>query len=123
MASSFLDRARGLLGLQKQPSKVADSVVPAGKRPPATWHAVSIVAGPRCCAAARELDGQRFLSKEAPPLPLPDCKRTDCSCHYQHHDDRRKGPRRARELGVAVDGWVEDERRTPARGRRKADER
>jgi hypothetical protein len=123
VASSFLDRAKGLLGLQSRASKVADSAVPAQKKPRTTWHAVSIVPGYRCCPAAKQLEGQRFLSKDAPPLPLQDCGRSDCTCRYQHHDDRRKGPRRARELGVAVDGWVEDERRAPARGRRKTDQR
>lgn len=123
MASSFLDRARDLLGLQTQASKVADSVVPATKKPQAKWHAVSIVADPRSCEAARQLEGKRFLSREAPTLPLRDCGRTDCRCRYQHHDDRRKGPRRARELGVAVDGWVEEERRESVRGRRKTDAR
>ena len=123
MASSFLRRAKDLLGLQTQPAKVADSILPAPKKPPASWHAVTIVAGPRCCEAARKVEGKRFLSKEAPSLPLKDCGRADCRCRYQHHDDRRKGPRRARELGVAVDGWVEEERREPVRGRRKTDAR
>jgi hypothetical protein len=123
VASSFLDRAKNLLGLPAPASKVADSAVPAQAKLPKTWHAVTIAAGPRCCAPAKQLEGHRFLSKDAPPLPLKGCARTDCTCRYQHYDDRRKGPRRARELGVAMDGWVEEERRTPVRGRRKTDAR
>ena len=117
MAATILARAKGLLGL-----KQADAGAPVRKDQ--THHAVSIATGPRCCAAARELRGQRFLSREAPPLPLKACDRADCTCRYEHHSDRRKGLRRARDMGVAVDGWVEvDQREKPHRGRRKIDQR
>ena len=36
------------------------------------WHAVSVVAGPRACAAVEGLGDKRFLSAEAPQLPLPE---------------------------------------------------
>jgi len=86
------------------------------------YHAVAIMPGHRCCAAAQDLRGQRFLSREAPPLPLKECDRADCSCRYEHFDDRRAKPRRARDMGVSVDGWLEDERRKPIkRGRRASD--
>jgi hypothetical protein len=58
------------------------------------YHAVSIKAGPRCCQAARSLSGARFLSKEAPRIPLPQCELA-CECRYVHHDDRRSTPRRS----------------------------
>jgi hypothetical protein len=70
----------------------------------------------------RKLVGQRFLSREAPRLPLRDCDRPDCSCRYEHHEDRRRGPRRAREMGVAIDGYEgEEQREKLRRGRRKGD--
>lgn len=68
------------------------------------------------------LQGQRFLSREAPPLPLKNCPNGNCECHYQHYDDRRATPRRARDLGVAIDGWTDaDLRAQKGRGRRKTD--
>jgi hypothetical protein len=70
------------------------------------------------------LRGQRFLSREAPQLPLKACDREDCTCRYEHHQDRRKGFRRARDMGVSVDGWVETDKRAEVkRGRRKEDHR
>ncbi len=65
------------------------------------WHAVSIKPGKGCCQAARARRGQRWLSGEAPRLPLAGCNRDGgCSCIYQHHDDRRTGEgRRAEETG------------------------
>lgn len=53
------------------------------------YHAVSIEQGLRCCEAARDLDGQRFLSSDAPLLPLEGCSQSTCHCRYVHHDDRR----------------------------------
>jgi len=64
------------------------------------FHGVSIATGWPSCEAARELEGQRFLSGEAPTLPLPGCDQGTCACAYQRHDDRRDGPRRDAELGV-----------------------
>jgi hypothetical protein len=60
------------------------------------FHAVSIVAGPNACAQVKALTGVRLLSAEAPRLPVIGC--TDpsgCRCRFQHHDDRRAGPRRS----------------------------
>jgi hypothetical protein len=53
------------------------------------YHAVSIEAGPKCCAAARDIDGKRFLSSAAPMLPLKECTAKICQCRYVHHNDRR----------------------------------
>lgn len=86
------------------------------------FHAVTIAPGYRPCAAAGKLRNHRFLSREAPVLPLKDCDRTDCQCRYQHYEDRRDAQRRARDLGVAIDGYEGSERRGKTkRGRRKAD--
>jgi hypothetical protein len=43
----------------------------------------------RSCEAAREFEGIRFLSSEAPMLPLDRCTQSTCQCRYVHHDDRR----------------------------------
>jgi hypothetical protein len=60
-----------------------------------SWHAVSIAAGPLACPAAEGLRHTRFLSDEAPPLPLPECSSPwRCKCIYRHHSDRRATLRR-----------------------------
>lgn len=61
------------------------------------FHAVSMRYSMDACDAAKALTGHRFLSSEAPRLPLPGCDSVNCRCKYAHHADRRSG----------------DERRTP----------
>ena len=53
------------------------------------YHAVSIRYDGKACAAAQALDGQRFLSAEAPRLPLTECDVPECNCRFAHHVDRR----------------------------------
>ena len=120
MSATFFARAKGIFG----GPATAEPAKPAPVARKVSHHAVSIAPGPRCCKEARELQGHRFLSREAPMLPLVSCDRTECTCRYEHHEDRRKGPRRARDMGVAVDGWVETDKRVgETRGRRKDDRR
>ena len=64
------------------------------------FHAVSILPGEHACAAAFRATGQRFLSREAPTLPLPTCDAFDCACRFTHHKDRRAGPRRRNDFGL-----------------------
>ena len=56
----------------------------------ATFHAVSINFPANACDAARQRADHRFLSSEAPRLPLPECNVLECTCHFRHHKDRRK---------------------------------
>ena len=121
MATTFFDRARGMF-LRDEPVAAAKPDKPVAKKMTQTFHAVTIQPGRNCCHEARALQGQRFLSREAPPLPLKNCSSGNCECHYQHYDDRRAASRRARDMGVAVDGWTEtDLRAQKGRGRRKVD--
>jgi hypothetical protein len=78
------------------------------------WHAVGIVAKSSACEAARALRATRFLSAEAPRLPLPQCtKSKECHCAYKHYADRRAGPRRQDEdSGLPGNAKVTEERRT-----------
>ena len=116
--AGVLKRAKDLLG--STPPAEPQPLTP--KRPVRPWHAVSIVPGSQPCAAAARLLRQRFLSRDAPVLPLKACDQEACACRYDHHDDRRKGARRASELGVSVDGYEgNDKRGGPKRGRRKTD--
>ena len=117
MSIDVLKRAKLLFGRAAPETKPV-----APKKPVNAFHAVTIAPGPRACAAALDLQGQRFLSRDAPPLPLKKCASGSCTCRYEHYDDRRHGPRRAREMGVSIDGYDgEDHRDKPKRGRRKAD--
>lgn len=84
------------------------------------WHAVGIVPGPRACHAARTAGNTRYLSKEAPRLPLPSCGAHSCGCHYRHYQDRRRSPRRAADVAASRINWAGRERRA-ARGRRSTD--
>lgn len=52
------------------------------------FHAVSISPGANACDTCRGLSEVRFLSVQAPPLPLPGCD-LGCRCVYRHHADRR----------------------------------
>jgi hypothetical protein len=82
------------------------------------WHAVSIVPRGMCCELVKSLRSSRFLSAEAPRLPLPECSMpSSCTCAYRHYADRRGPARRADELrGLPRARWIADERRsTPDR--------
>ena len=118
---SFLDRARGMF-VRDEPVTTDKASMPVARKTTQSFHAVSIQPGHACCHQARALQGQRFLSREAPTLPLKNCSSGNCTCRYQHHEDRRAGPRRARDMGVAIDGWIDvDQRVEQGRGRRKPD--
>jgi len=108
--------------------------IPNSKRPSRTqpakaashrstaWHAVSIVATTRSCRAAHKLRAARFLSADAPRLPLPGCTVGDsCPCAYKHYADRRGQPRRKEEItGLKRSSQAAQERRV-TRSRRETD--
>jgi hypothetical protein len=72
----------------------------AGFGAPDPFHAVSIHSVTEGCPAVESLRLQRFLSEEAPSLPLADCGAQGCRCKYIHHSDRRSGARNRRFGGV-----------------------
>lgn len=123
--TDLFGRAKGLFGRDAEPKAAAKGQpqAPVAKKVPQNFHAVSIVPAGGCCQAVRALEGKRFLSKEAPLLPLKACDKASCQCRYEHHEDRRKGPRRARDFGVSIAAWEEgpDNRNKVVRGRRKTD--
>lgn len=73
-------------------------------------HAVSIERDLLPCKAVQDLGDQRFLSHEAPDLPLAGCDRDKCTCRYLHHSDRRSNEERRlpfvthKGFGFEVDG-------------------
>ena len=79
----------------------------AARRPPGgavrhLFHGVAIKPAEACqCKAVTELDGRRFLSDEAPSLPLPGCDHPHaCRCVYEHFNDRRTLVRREMDSGL-----------------------
>ena len=58
------------------------------------FHAVAVSCPKNACAAARKLEAKRFLAKEAPPLPMPNCTAKNCGCRFTHYADRRDEQRR-----------------------------
>jgi hypothetical protein len=84
------------------------------------WHAVSIVSSTPACHKARSLARLRFLSSQAPSLPLEGCEMRKCSCHYRHHEDRRRRLRRAADVAASGAYWRGPERRQSG-GRRATD--
>jgi hypothetical protein len=86
------------------------------------WHSVSLVIKANSCEAAQACRGKRFLSKQAPRLPLAECTAPgSCPCAYKHHNDRRGNPRRKSEVtGLKRTNTSTTERRA-TRGRRETD--
>ena len=92
------------------------------RSPGLRFHAVSIVPGPVACPQVKALKNARLLSLEAPRLPVVGCTNPGgCHCRFQHHDDRRAGPRRTG-LGKSTQGtWSADDNRRHSAGRRDSD--
>lgn len=86
------------------------------------YHCVAINPGEGACRTALTLKGQRFLSDEAPLLPLASCDVARCRCTFEHHRDRRRSDRRnpytAQSHTFVVQGGVD---RRGRRGRRDSD--
>jgi hypothetical protein len=84
------------------------------------YHAVAIVPKIASCAQAKARAGVRYLSREAPPLPLPNCPWPErCHCRFDKFEDRRQGDRR--DIASSGRWWAGEERRRVPRGRRLTD--
>ena len=120
-----------LFGGQRVGDQNTDGRPTPANRPPAgsathhwisnPWHAVSVIPCRGACVAARESSRVRFLSKEAPVLPLSGCPLRVCECRYRHHEDRRRSLRRTADVVSTNRYWGGRERRE-ARGRRATDQ-
>jgi len=61
------------------------------------YQSAEIEFDPGCaCDAVKRIAGRRFLVRDVPPIPVPDCDSPDCKCFYIRFKDRRL--------------WVEDRR-------------
>ena len=88
------------------------------------YQAVSIMTATTCCGGAQEIEGKRYLVREAPKLPLAACDNTTCKCGYMRYPDRREdeGDRRGPPgLKSELFALNEGEERRNSRGRRWAD--
>ena len=105
--------------------KTVDQSRPEDKKqgaPAGPYHSVTIKSLRSSCVTARALKDIRFLSREAPALPLEDCDVATCSCRYEHHTDRRGGPRRGAEMGAAKIPSMSGEEKRLERDRRSTSE-
>jgi hypothetical protein len=87
------------------------------------FHCVETHYHAHCCEAVKELHGKRFLSAEAPALPITGCDQAHCHCDYIHHEDRRVEVRRD-DVGLQHDMYGQNgeiEHRDERHGRRKSD--
>ncbi len=92
---------------------------PAAK--PRSYAAVSVRPSAKgACRAAKLVTGQRFLTDQAPKLPLEDCDSARCDCRYIHYSDRRQEQRRDIDVGISSRFFFGEERRQSA-GRRATD--
>ena len=90
----MFDSVKGMFGRAPKPVTPPRTTAVPGARIVNNFHAVSIKPGPRCCQTAKSMAGVRYLSREAPRLPLPQCDAAGCECKYVHHEDRRGYDRR-----------------------------
>jgi hypothetical protein len=83
-----------LIAMRRTPAKKLLAANVQTGLPANPYHCVAIHHRDGACVAVERLSGQRFLSKDAPPLPLPACNAPECRCRYVHFDDRRQGDER-----------------------------
>ncbi len=83
------------------------------------FAAVEIRTRSGACHRAQALEGRRFLAKDAPTLPLPDCKAAECSCAFSKLSDRRTEGRRLDFGGLSASQFL-DRNRRKNRDRRRA---
>lgn len=72
-----------------RPGSGPTGTAPAKRGPPRGYHGVALKPCLNACDAVQAIAGQRFLSSEAPALPLAGCDQTLCKCTYGHYSDRR----------------------------------
>jgi hypothetical protein len=118
--SSFLSRL--FSSSDRDAAKVSASAKPQRPSPPTAFQSVSILQGPKACCASKDVAKVRFLTKQAPQLPLASCTMQDqCHCRYVKHADRRTEARRLIDaMGMSALLFESQERRGKP-GRRKGD--
>jgi hypothetical protein len=115
LLAAFILMRRTQKSIAHRPTRKANAKKPAAKSQNTKYHAVSIRLGSNACTVAKEIQGERFLAKDAPKFPLTGCDVSDCRCRFVHYRDRRarddrRNPYRGT-MGVAT-GNLEVEQRT-----------
>jgi len=108
-------------GRRRKPLSVPDPARATTASRTNPYQAVAVIACSRACAAAADAQGLRFLARQAPRLPLPDCDRPgNCACRFEKHADRRAVVQRSpyNNSGIVSHGGAERRR---LRGRRVSD--
>jgi hypothetical protein len=85
---------------------------PASAKAGGRFGGVEIRTRSSACRAAHALVGKRFLSKNAPTLPLPNCAAEQCSCTFSKLADRRTEGRRLDHGGLSASLFVASNRRS-----------
>ena len=75
------------------------------------FHGVEITSTASQCPAILAMSQRRFLSDEAPRLPIVGCdRRSTCQCVYRHFTDRRTDVRRESDIGLPARLFENDRR-------------
>jgi hypothetical protein len=90
---------------------------PRAARPGGPFSGVEIRIRGGACRSARQLEGRRFLAKNAPALPLPRCTAARCSCTFAKLPDRRTEGRRLDYGSLSASLLRENNRRKQERRR------
>jgi hypothetical protein len=96
----------------------------ARARPVNPYASASVHRGASACAQVQELGDKRFLSAEAPQLPLATCSQERCSCRYRRHPERRREDDRRDLCSMQANLYSvsgDADRRLRSRGRRATD--
>lgn len=108
-------------GRRRKPLAVPDPALATTASRTNRYQSVAVVACRGACAAAADLQGLRFLARQAPRLPLPDCDRPgNCACRFEKHADRRAVAQRSPYNNSGIVSYGGAERRR-LRGRRGSD--
>jgi len=109
---------------RKSKSKKSSSANESTATGSKAFTAVTVVPCPGACEAVLGFGEHRFLTAEAPILPLSDCGLSSCTCKYVYYDDRRDvSEERRQPYSIRTDlhsTTGEKEKRQRA-GRRKSD--
>jgi hypothetical protein len=116
IAVLLLAAAAGWVLLRRTKPNEAPGKMPTANR----FAAVEIRPRGNGCAAARALEGKRFLPEQAPALPLTGCTAAKCSCIFAKLTDRRTEERRLEHGGLSASLFQSDDRREKRDRRRTA---
>ena len=84
------------------------------------YHCVEIKMSYDACEEVLKLYGKRYLSAEAPMLPVAGCDQ-QCKCKFKHYEDRRHDDRRDAFSSSGIHFSGEKNRRLGGDRRRKSE--